>query len=71
MICVFKVPSLAISRISAIMKSLSLLFEDGFEPHGFIFYIPLLELFSRIQESGDFLKQCFASLTIPRIEIFS
>jgi hypothetical protein len=53
------------------MKSLSLLFEDGFDPQGFIFYIPLLELFSRKEENEDFLKQCFARLTIPRIEIFS
>jgi hypothetical protein len=37
---------------------------------GFIFYTPLLELLSRTQTDGDFLKQCFARLTIPRIGIF-
>jgi len=53
------------------MKSLSLLLADGFEPHGFIFYMPLSELFSVTERSGAFLKQCFGDQAISGIEIFS
>jgi hypothetical protein len=61
---------LAIPKISAIMKSLSLLLDDGFEPVGFNFYIPLLELFSIVERSMGFLKACFAHVTISRMGIF-
>jgi hypothetical protein len=53
------------------MKSLSLLLADGFEPQGFIFYMPLSELFSVTEGSGAFLKQCFGDQAISGIEIFS
>jgi hypothetical protein len=47
------------------MYSLSLLFEDGLEPHGFIFYIPLSELFSITENTMERLKPCFARPSIP------
>jgi hypothetical protein len=50
---------------------LSLRLPDGFEPHAFIFYIPLLEVFSITEKTMERFKPCFAHLSIPNTEIFS